>query len=867
MAPHLWDWQREAEMSDTSWVLRGIDAGARQQASDAAARLGVSLADYLTDVLLRGAPAPNAPVEAEPSPWPPEPPRENFALRRRLEALERRVGISTDGLGASLQTLDGAVSRLAAQLAGAEALAGDTAEALNRGHQELSGNLAAFRKRLGDAEENTDTLDGATAAALADLAAHADALHQHIDAVGGGAQRMGAALIEAHEALKYAVADDFTAFAGESEALLAAGLDEMSAAAEAAAEHSEAAVGRVMCELRTLREAIEDRMVESAAETRARMQKAFADAAGQLAALAGRVADNEHTAAHAVESVRAQIGDAGHAAQTALEATAQSLRQADAALATANANLSGRLDGHAASVADLSAFTRDSVERLDAGLGQMRATADAAAERAGAEAANLVSETRAFHDSIENRLIDSAAETYARMQTAAAEAAGRLAALAERVADNEQVAAQSAEKLCAQIADAGGAAQIAIADTAKSLRHADAMLAAEFARTAEDSRAALAAAHADFAGDIHDLRERQRGSLARLKCLDAALDKATGDLTALGQTLDLRLEERGDDAYRELARVEAGLSARLDGCAADAARNLAQADQAIGDDIARVEACTMAALEKLAHDIAEGDGLLAHGLEAAAQSAEDTRQRNVRQIDGLREQQAAALAPVTERLAGVEGDFGSRLTRLEHATEQAETAQALAVLRKEVSRLALLAAEDRAGQSIARRIDDLGARLEAQEARSAEAADRVHGVAHMLERVAAQSADGPATNGAIAALEQGLADFDLRQSEAFETLRAEIAHFIAENDRRLAALEDAPSLMLETVAETIEARLAQIEHRDVAIDFEELRRRMEERILSVENRSVRALEQVGETVALIEKRFVQGEDAPTARSA
>ncbi|MGH6949862.1 MAG: hypothetical protein ACREH4_03260, partial [Vitreimonas sp.] len=69
-----------------------------------------------------------------------------------------------------------------------------------------------------------------------------------------------------------------------------------------------------------------------------------------------------------------------------------------------------------------------------------------------------------------------------------------------------------------------------------------------------------------------------------------------------------------------------------------------------------------------------------------------------------------------------------------------------------------------------------------------------------------------------------------------EQLRCDIARFIGENARRLEALEQpAPSA--------------------IADDFEALRRRIEERMLDVERRSVSALEQVVDTMAVLEQRF------------
>ena len=79
-----------------------------------------------------------------------------------------------------------------------------------------------------------------------------------------------------------------------------------------------------------------------------------------------------------------------------------------------------------------------------------------------------------------------------------------------------------------------------------------------------------------------------------------------------------------------------------------------------------------------------------------------------------------------------------------------------------------------------------------------------------------------------------MAEFEQRQEAAVEQLRGDIARFIDENARRLEALEQpAPPA--------------------IADEFEALRRRIEERMLDVEQRSVRALEQVADTMAMLEK--------------
>jgi hypothetical protein len=90
-------------MSDNSWVLQGIDPQSRRKAEEDAGRLGVSVADYLTDMVVRRAVLDqlSAPSEAEQTRFeaegaaifasPPESP-EGFAIRERLKTLERRLG-------------------------------------------------------------------------------------------------------------------------------------------------------------------------------------------------------------------------------------------------------------------------------------------------------------------------------------------------------------------------------------------------------------------------------------------------------------------------------------------------------------------------------------------------------------------------------------------------------------------------------------------------------------------------------------------------------------------------------------------------------------------------------------------------------
>jgi hypothetical protein len=104
-----------------------------------------------------------------------------------------------------------------------------------------------------------------------------------------------------------------------------------------------------------------------------------------------------------------------------------------------------------------------------------------------------------------------------------------------------------------------------------------------------------------------------------------------------------------------------------------------------------------------------------------------------------------------------------------------------------------------------------------------------------------------ATASALQTLHERMTAFELRQGNALEALRDDIARFVSDNDGRLEALENAPAPAAP--------------QGDLAAEFETLRSRIEERVLGVELRSVRTLEQVVDTVAILEQRLLGREPA------
>lgn len=713
-------------MGENSWVLRGVDPATRQSAEEEAERLGLSLADFLTRTLLADAQdadfvdedGEEAEAEAAFAPAP----ESNFALRHRLDTLERRLRLSVGGLDGAVHSLDSSVFGLAARVDESE----QTASGAAAGVIALSESVSALRKRLGDAEDAVETQSEAQdldRAAFADRCAGIEMRLNQVASVARGADSAVAALADANEALKHAVAEDFIAFAQDSATRVDAGLYEMRAAAEAAAAHADAAVARLTSELSAVRQTLEQRLTDNSAEARVRMQAAFADANGRTSALSNRL---EHA---------------------------------------------------------------------------------------------------------------------------------------------EQLSQRTAEQLRAQISDMEDCAQAALEDTAETLRQAGASLAADLHRASEDNRAALERVQADFADELAGLRDQQGGTAARLKLLDSALGATANDVAALRRHVDTALEQRIETAQADWDKRFEALAARL----AHNERNSAETNFALRAETDRVEACTFAALEKLAADIAAANISLDDKLEQRAGDTDalidSIRRRLDGEVTGLREQAAGALARIKLVEAANETQ-GVLAVRVDDLFERVDA----------LARRAEVLEGAQPDQELAARIDDLRARLAAHETSAGDAADRVHGVSRMLSRLTAQNADATAQTDerlhkielamadlrldrlaapeapvaagadALAALEQRLGEFEQRQNEALKTLQAEVAHFIGVNERRLGALEQ------PVRAPEPEPGLANA--------FETLRTRVEERITGIELRSVRTLEQVADTVAMLEKRFTgRDEDA------
>lgn len=283
-------------------------------------------------------------------------------------------------------------------------------------------------------------------------------------------------------------------------------------------------------------------------------------------------------------------------------------------------------------------------------------------------------------------------------------------------------------------------------------------------------------------------RERQSQAEPRISAVEAKVADHSAVLSAIREAVDA-LE--GETAARATRQNEA----------------TAHIHRLLSDDIARIEACTLAALEKLSADIRAGGATLS------------------RYVDGSEN--------AANRIDGVESRLDSEIVEL-----HGQYAGAMARL-----------------QLIDRTLGNLG------DAPTATILDRLSSLEHEL---GVQSARLD-----LADVQSRLADLETRQAETLEALHADLANFVRENERRLAALEACANAapLSGSLAASMNDRLAQLENQDLATAFENLRQRLDDRLLGVELRGLRTLEQLEETIGLIENRFADEAGSRESQSA
>lgn len=864
-------------MSDSAWVLKGIDPETRDRAVQEAGRLGVSLSDYLTDMVLRAAITDQVVSAAPEEPIAPPDGLES-GTRHRFRTLERRLEHSLSSLDAAQRTLDSSFFDISERVDELEGLANGTAQALQQGLQDTAEQLIALQQQ---AEESAAARASENAAAHEGLANSISALGayaQDIDTIARRADTNAGVLADAHEQLKHAVATDFAEFSDQIAIRLNIGLRDVAIAADEAAAQADAAVANLVVELRGVRESLEQSVAEGVDETRRRVHAAFSDAAQRMEALSDRVDLVERQAAVSADQIRARMVDMEDASQIALEETAETLRQAGASLA---ADLQRASQDHRAALesvhSDLSAEISELQDRQQGALARLKLL-DAAVSHG-------VTDVKALREEMLTRVADAertAADRSAHVLNIANEQTDALTArLARHVsdaaethfqlrADNERVETStiaSLEKLAGDIAagrseaswlieqartqiqgevaelrdqTSGFGARLTIIDLA--LRTQTSLIERISKVETALNDAASAAKMSDIEAQVNVLRqavgkngdevlvrriEDLSDRLAHAADGDAALDTKLGDMEAQLNVLRQAIAKSGDDALvRRIEELREGM--------AEASRGDAALDNKLAEIEAQLNVLRQAVAKNGDEQLMARMTQLSNETRLSSEKTEDL----VRLMGRLTANYQEATSQADERVHKLEMALAD--LRLEHiSTREAPVASAeeVAALASRINTIERLQTAPADVTALVGRINAVE-RLQASAEDVASLASRVNAV----ERLHATAIPEVAPQE-IAALQQRLLAMETRQAELLDTLRADIVRFVSDNDRRLATLEH-----------------TEVDY-NLAAEFDDLRRRVEERILGIEQRSVRTLEQVADTVQMLEERFVAYNEA------
>ncbi len=815
-------------MSDHSWVLSGVDAATRQRVTDAAAHAGQSVQAFLAELLLATA--------DEPGPHPDSRADEvgNFPYRHRLEALERRLDHGLAGLEAGLRGADGAISSLVARVADAEDLTGRGLTASEVAAAESAREVNALRDSLEAADGRVALLARHHEAARNDLAARLAQSEDQLASVEEltrAAAHTGALLGEAQESLRQGVSDDLAALALHGAARLDSSLAAVRAEAKNAAAQADAALRALVEEFHGAQTRLERRFAETDALTHSRIQAAFEDALARLQTFDARLTSSETAARAAAEANTAELRRLGAALKAASAASAHELLRSTAGLQT--------------EIGETAAVTRTALAGEIAGLRARQEDEQRRLAQLGADLDNAAGETAALRRSFNAFAANSSGKL--------AETAGALRAEVARV---EACTLAALEKLAADIAAGDG----------KLARAAEAH-ANDSAGKRQQMEAELAALHGQHAG-----------MMARLQLLDRTLgmlDLANSDDAPVAERL-AAIEQTRQDADQALTNLHEDFASFV-------------------DEVEREHTELLEALARANDNSTAEQAVGALQAEFAALTAGNQQTQTV-----LFERLTSERGGIEQTLAELRRDLGAATARsdrqqatdsarLEQMFDRAAPAQAVAELRLEIAALG-----GRLGDGsieLAQDIAALRTRQDSMHGLQQEDAGRLHEMARILTRLAAQQSEGAEmsddrlrliaqaiaeleqsqnTEAAVAAaLERRLAELEARQSGAIETLGLDLSIAFGEHSRRLEAVESANHAgpILESVAALLERRLAEFEPPDFAAAFEALRQRVEERVLDMERRSVRTLEQVSETVALLEQQFLSGDEDAVVRSA
>lgn len=711
-------------MADERPTEEEVDAATQAACEAQAAALGVSVDEYLNDLLLQTMlrqqvvtePAEDlADEDALPTAG-----AEAQLARQRLESIDRRLTVAAGNFESTVETVDRALAALSARADDHEAR-----------HERLGARIEAALEAL---RESADLLQGRAT----------------------GAEQGLAALAEAHDAAQDEVRAQYETLVQRLATKLDEYADDADAARDAAHAQSAEFEAAVRAEFGRITRTVEDWRVQLQAD---------------------------------VEAAFSQERAAREATDTRLDDTRQALAKAQTAIESdlriVEARAEQRLNEHSAETRAALEATSHRAERL---AEEVQRNAVAAAQRSAAEA-------RASCEALEGRLIETTADVNGRIDAVRAETARYYEGLAEKLGDSERATQARIADVCAQADAAAETLSSELAGAREAIAHlrqgqhaanarmsesaanADAVTAALSAEI-EQAREALAdtqvaltalvqesdARHSAMRGsvdakidaEIVDMRERHMGAVARVQVFETNLAQMAGELSALAsqvedgqQTAAVQLAEtvealraaatrQGEAVEAEVARLRGDLS----GAESRASEMLAAISARAGEEVAAVRELLTRELGDLR---SSQKGALAR-LDAAEQALAEVRTAEGGAAETLREVNARLERTETEfaALASTLRDGVTRLHGRAEATEAQLAAHASAVAR----------------------IDEIATRLNHYDMDAGDLAERTGNLGRLVNKLSAQYAE--ATTGMqerLHKLEVGLADARLERMQ------------------------------------------------------------------------------------------------------
>ncbi|HVY87100.1 MAG TPA: hypothetical protein VG943_18345 [Caulobacterales bacterium] len=708
-------------------------------------------------------------------------------------------------------------------------------------------DAAEFRTRITALERRLSlsfsSLEGAIAAIDGVIAQSAGEVSRRVDHTQSDLEDQAQAIEAALESMRESI-DALASRLAEQESKA----EEHARAVEAAAAEVDESLGALELRLEGA-EAVAERESAAAEQALEHIRVGLAECASRLdetqtvVERRAHATDSALSVLHAaIDQLELKLGAQANTTGAAVQQTRGSIAVLEQRLDDAGEDVAALRRAQGASAEALRRYERTAeaqANMLTAMVADAVASAETAAEQAVAEAAavreRMLADFVSARDTFTDALAAQTSKIRGDMDAAAEATVEHIRALDERVAASIRVVDRVIETVEMRLVAQDETVTVALGALEANFDRRCNTLSADLDRLAAEQSEKIAGAASTLRTEFEEMRERQTGAVARLSLLETRIDETSAQFDAVREAFDTGLSATRaamDERFGALARERIEDAATRDGRYTALLERIEAQHLGTNADIARIEG----ALSDVIDATASQDAAHAAQLEVMRESLQD-------QQDDMRAWVAQVEHKVDTQM-GAEAAFMKRVdkTEAELAAGQKSIRDVLAALDQ---RIAATESAMAAGARLAGRIDDVKSRLAMTEEETAETSHRVNELANTLGAFATQqSAASQRLETKLHALEIDLADLRLQR---FADVEAEnIANEFALMESRMAHLERTTSI------EALDA----------------LRRSVEERMLAVESKNVRMLQQLNETIAHLAKKWDHAPAEPAmARSA